>query len=167
VVVLLLVLIVLECVVGGRLPRRSTESHIDPSGRERVERAERLGHFVWTVMIEEYCSRADPNVIGLGREMGDQHFRGRARRRVTAAVMLGHPESGIAEFFGPLSQFDGVVVRIRRRATLGNRPETDNRQLHAIRIWPRVNKRSFSSGVVYFVSQMKHGFGGKSANERC
>ena len=77
--------------------RRPAQPQVNPARRESVEHPELLRDLERGVMRQHDTGAADTDAAGPGGDRRDQDLR-RGPEDGRMAVMLGHPESGIAQF---------------------------------------------------------------------
>ena len=89
------------------------------------ERAELLGDQQRRVVRQHDAAGADADRAGAARDMGER-YRGRGARDARQIVMLGHPETPVAERFDMARQIERVAQRLAGIAALGDRRKIKN-----------------------------------------
>ena len=107
---------------------RAAQAQIDPPRIEGFKGAELLGDHQRRMVRQHYPTGANPNATGAGSQITDQHGGGRTGDAVHV-VVLGHPETGVAERFHMLGQGQGVMQGLRRAAVGANRREVQGGNL--------------------------------------
>ena len=123
-----------RAVLGRRLLRLESgvaslppaEAEVDAARIESVEHAEALDHRGGRGVTQLDRGRADPNCVGSGRDLPDQH--GGRRTGDADEVMLGDPEPPISPLLCALGQVDGVAQRRRGVAAGADRRQVQDRQ---------------------------------------
>jgi hypothetical protein len=83
--------------------RRAAYSEIDPSGKERLQHAERLGDFQRAVVGQKHAPRPDANARGGGGDAADEDLRTRVGER-RDGVVFRQPVTVIAQLLGKLGE---------------------------------------------------------------
>jgi hypothetical protein len=75
---------------------------------QRIQSAELLGHHQRRVVGKHHSAGAETQPRGAGGEVGDQHRR-RGTGDAVHVVVLGDPETGVAQFLRAARQIEGVA----------------------------------------------------------
>ncbi len=113
---------------GGQLigSGRAAETEVDPSGVEGSECVELLRDNERRMIREHDPDDADADRARPARDVRD-HDGGRCARNAGRVVMLRKPEALVAPPLGMLREVERVAQRARRRATLDDRGEIQDR----------------------------------------
>ncbi len=103
----------------GSAAGRAADAEIDAAGIERVQGAEGFGHLERRVVRQHDAARAEPDAGGFGADAGQHDLRRGAGEQLHGMV-LGHPETGVAEGFDVLGERDGVAQGVGRRRAGGD-----------------------------------------------
>jgi hypothetical protein len=131
----------LEEIIGGQsLPRaaesegsqrigarRAPDAEIDPAGIDRFKELVRFGYLQRRVIRKHDAARAEPDARGHRAYVRDQDLRD-GRRDTRHVVMLGVPQSRIAEAVNCLGQLGGGPQRGDAGAALYERNQVKRRQ---------------------------------------
>ena len=115
-----------EC-AGSELvrSRRTAETQIDPVAIQRGQRSELLGDHERRVIRQHDAAGPDANRARAIRHVSDDDGSGRACDPAHS-VMLGEPESQIAELLGVPGENTRIAERLRGRGPLGDRGEVED-----------------------------------------
>jgi len=117
---------------GARIrPWRATEAEIDSPGKERFERTELLGDDERRVIRQHDAARADAYGGRAGGDMRDDDRR-RCAGDSGHVVMLGDPETPVAETLRLAREIERTPQRVAGVAAFENRRQIQDRHVHAL-----------------------------------
>src|SRR5712692_2120795 len=105
--------------------RRPADAEINPSRIQRLQHTKGLCYFQGAVMREHHAATADTNRIRAGGNLTDHDLR-RSAGKAWQVVMLGHPETLVAQLFSRSREFDSLPQSITSRAALAHGRLIDN-----------------------------------------
>ncbi len=111
----------------GPRPRCAAQAQIDPSRKERRERAELLGNLKRRVVGQHDPARANADGA-CGMADMCEHHRGRSARDAIHCMVLGHPEALAACTFGDAGEAGGGGEGFFQRAALAHRHQIEDRE---------------------------------------
>ena len=115
-----------ECMRGGRIgSRRAPETEIDPPWKQRLERAELLGHDERCVIGQHDAAGADSDHLRAGGDVRDDD-RGCRAGDAWHVVVFGQPVTGETQPLGMTRKIERVCQRRRGIAAFGDRREVED-----------------------------------------
>ncbi len=110
--------------------RRAAQPQVDAARRGGLQQRELLGDGQWRVVGQHDAAGAQPDVAGLGREVGEQHRRAGGGHR-GHVVVFGHPVAGVAQLVGGLRQPHRGGQRIGGGLVATDGNEVEDREPHS------------------------------------
>ncbi len=116
---------------GGRAVRagRAAEAKVDAARSHGLQGAELFGDDERGVVGQHHPAGAEPEPLGVGGEMGEDHGRGR-RGDAGHGVVFGDPEAVEAAAFGELRDVHAGAERLGRGAALAHAHQVEHRERH-------------------------------------